>query len=68
MPSNTVIYAPLNFSLYSLNGVITQLQHCPHALMYTIHTFYTPAVAEVVPLELLDMCILLYCLLLQKDQ
>jgi len=32
--------------------------------MYTIHTHYTPAVAEV---ALLDMCIFLHCLL-QKDQ
>jgi len=29
---------------------------------------YTPAVVEVVLLELLDTCIYLYCLLLEKDQ
>ena len=50
--------APLNFSLYTLNGMelLHNLQHCSHALMYTIHTHYTPAVAEVV---LFDMCIFL---------
>jgi len=63
-PSNTVIQvAPLNFSL-----LLHNLQHCSHALVYTIHTQYTPAVAEVVLLELLDMCIFLHCLLPERDQ
>ena len=45
----------------------TTVQHCSHALMYTTHTHYTPAVAELVLLELLDMGIFLRCLLLEKE-
>jgi len=40
--------------------LLHNLQHCSHALMYTIHTHYTPAVVELV-IELLDMCIFLHC-------
>jgi len=48
-------------------GNITQsaaLLTCTHVH----YTYYTPAVAEVALLKLLDMYIFLHCLLLEKDQ
>ena len=59
--------------------LLHNLQHCLHALKYSIdthelpmftqtHTHYTPAVAEVVLPELLDVCIFLSYLLVEKDQ
>ena len=63
--SGTLELLIIHFKWHGISTQSAALFTCTHVHIYT---HYTPAVAEVVLLELLDMCIFLHYLLLEKDQ